>query len=1048
MKKFCLGCLLFCAAALFALTFINPSASLPALRADTPAAATDWAAGPAPNWVWGADNDKKYKLTTTFTGPTKAARLRATCDNVMTITLNGQQLAESSEWQSPVDIDIQKHVKDGANELTIAIANQGGTAGCLCKVALTRADGKIDYIVTDESWKALNPAGKNPQPARVIAKHGAGPWGNVLTAKAAEPVAAKEEAKFNLLPGFEVEKIYTVPKDELGSWVCITTDDKGRLIVSDQNEKGLCRITPPAIGSKDEAKVERLNVKMSSAQGMLHAFGSLYCSVNGGQGSGLYRLRDTNGDDQYDEVVKIKDLRGGGEHGPHALRLSPDGKSIYVICGNHTKPPFDPIADAPQTMGGIRAEQRTAKLPENSASRIAPNWDEDLVLPRQWDANGHATGILAPGGWIAKTDPEGKSWEIVSMGYRNPYDMAFNADGELFAYDADMEWDFGSPWYRPTRVVHAVSGSEFGWRSGTGKWPTYYADSLPPVIDIGPGSPVGVEFGYGTKFPAKYQKALFICDWTFGTMYAIHLEPDGSTYKATKEEFLSRTPLPLTDCTVGKDGALYFTIGGRGTQSELFRVTYTGKESTEPVSGKDSANKSDRAKRQFIEESHVALAGAEPHKSKYTTLVGELANPDRNIRYAARVALERLPTAGWQETVCTHSDPSVIINGVIGLARVGAVDLKPKLLAALDKVDYSKLSEEQKLAYLRALQLVCIRLGLPDDATRTAFNNKLEAIFPASSESENRELVNILVALKSPNIVAKTIPLLSVDSKTKSALQSSEELLARNKNYGGKIAETLAKLPDAQQMHFVFALRNAKEGWTPETRKTYFEWFNKARGWSGGNSFGKFLNNIDKDAFANVPPEEQKKLDDLGIRKSGVPLVLPKPKGPGKEYTLDDLIKLEPKLAGGRNFKNGAQMFSAARCVICHRFGGEGGATGPDLTQLAGRFNLKDLSEAIVDPSKVVSDQYRATVVETKDGKTHVGRIVGDDGKKIKIATDPEDGAKQVEVAKDNIESEQPSMVSLMPRDLLKTLNQNEVLDLLAYLLSRGDPNHAMFKKP
>jgi len=1046
VKKFCLACLLFSAAAIAFFSAQHP-ASLSTVHAQAAAAVTDWAAGATPSWIWGADNDKKYKLTTKFNGPTKAARLRASCDNVVTIMLNGEKVAESSEWQSPVEVDIQKYIKDGANELVLEVANQGGAAGCLCKVALTRADGKLDYVVTDETWQAASAKDKSSVAARVIAKHGAGPWGNVLTAKpAAAPVAAAEPAKFNLLPGFEVEKLYTVPKNELGSWVCVTTDDKGRLIVSDQGDKGLCRITPPPIGSKDEAKVERLDVKMSGAQGMLYAFGSLYCSVNGGPGSGLYRLRDTNNDDQYDEVTKLKTFAGGGEHGPHSLRLSPDGKSIYVICGNHTKPPFEPIANAPQTMGGIRAEQRTATLPENSASRITPNWDEDLVLPRQWDGGGHATGILAPGGWIAKTDPDAKTWEVVSMGYRNPYDMAFNADGELFAYDADMEWDFGAPWYRPTRVVHAVSGSEFGWRSGTGKWPTYYADSLPPVIDIGPGSPVGVEFGYGTKFPAKYQKALYICDWTFGTMYAIHLEPKGSTYTATKEEFVSRTPLPLTDCTVGKDGALYFTIGGRGTQSELFRVIYTGKESTEPVSAKDSTNKSDRAKRQFIEEGHVALTGAEPHKSKYTTLVQELSNDDRNIRYAARVALERLPTGGWVDTVCTHSDARVVINGVLGLARVGAVDLKPKLLAALDKVDYTKLSPEQRLEYLRALQLVCIRLGLPDDSIRTTFNNKLEAIFPASSDDENRELVNVLVAMKSPNIVAKTIPLLSVDSKTKSALQASEELLARNKGYGGKIAETLAKLPDAQQMHYVFALRNSKEGWTPESRKIYFEWFVKARGWSGGNSFGKFLTNIEKEAFNNATPEEQKRIDDLGLRKPFVATNLPKAKGPGKDYTLDDLIKLEPKLTA-RNFKNGSQMFQAARCVICHRFGGDGGSTGPDLTQLAGRFTLKDLSEAIVDPSKVVSDQYKAMIVETASGKTHVGRIVGDDGKTIKIATDPEDGTKIVEVAKKDIESEKPSPTSLMPKDLLKTLNQNEVLDLLAYLLSRGDPNHAMFKK-
>src|SRR5262249_44026206 len=146
------------------------------------------------------------------------------------------------------------------------------------------------------------------------------------------------------------------------------------------------------------------------------------------------------------------------------------------------------------------------------------NWLEDQLLPRMWDANGHAVGVLAPGGWVVKTDPDGKTWEVLTTGYRNAYDMAVNAEGELFVYDADMEWDMGMPWYRPTRVSHSPSGSELGWRSGSGKWPAYYPDSLPAMIDIGPGSPVGVTFGYEAKFPAKYQKALYILDWTFGTI--------------------------------------------------------------------------------------------------------------------------------------------------------------------------------------------------------------------------------------------------------------------------------------------------------------------------------------------------------------------------------------------------------------------------------------------------------------------------------------------------------------------------------------------------
>ena len=179
---------------------------------------------------------------------------------------------------------------------------------------------------------------------------------------------------------------------------------------------------------------------------------------------------------------RLPNSEGGGEHGPHSVRLGPDGKSIYVIAGNHTDPPT-----------GF------------SRSTIPTNWSEDHLLPRQWDAWTRCRKV-APGGWIARTDEQGKDWEMFSIGYRNPYDFDFNADGEIFAYDADMEWDMGTPWYRPTRVVHATSGSEFGWRSGTGKWPAYYGDSLPQAVDIGPGSPVGACFGYGAKFPAKFQR--------------------------------------------------------------------------------------------------------------------------------------------------------------------------------------------------------------------------------------------------------------------------------------------------------------------------------------------------------------------------------------------------------------------------------------------------------------------------------------------------------------------------------------------------------------
>ncbi|WP_254513606.1 c-type cytochrome [Anatilimnocola floriformis] len=1013
-----------------------------------PAANKAWVTeGPAPVWIWGADNNKKYFLRKTFTGG-KAARLKASCDNVVVVRVNGQMVLRSNEWQSATEVDVQQHVKAGENLLEAEIENEGGAAAFVLKMMITGADDKATYIVSDDSWEiAEQRKAKDWGKPRVVAKYGAGPWGEVLSGSAL--AGGPQRDTFNLLPGFQAERLFTVPKDKLGSWVCLAVDGKGRLIASDQGNIGLCRITPPAIGSSGETKVELLDIKIdgkqiSGAQGLLWAFDSLYICCNGGPGSGLYRARDKNGDDQFDEVVKLKEFRGGGEHGPHALRLSPDGKSIYVDCGNHTSPPFDRTTNSPvQTMGGVRSEQLHAQLPEGISSRIAPNWDEDLFTPRQWDANGHAAGIVAPGGWIAKTDPDGKTWEMISVGYRNQYDFAFNGDGEMFVYDADMEWDFGSPWYRPTRVVHAPSGSELGWRSGTGKWPPYYVDSLPQLVDIGPGSPVGVEFGYGTKFPAKYQQALFICDWTFATMYAIHIEPNGASYKATKEEFVSRTPLPLTDTVVGTDGALYFTIGGRGAQSELFRVTYVGKESTAPIERKDPREAQLRALRREIETYHVADHAA-PEKAA-AFLVPHLAHADRHIRYAARVALERLPVAAWQDQVLNSNDTETIITGVVGLARQADAPLQPRILAALEKLSYAKLSEFQRLEYLRAYQLVFTRLGLPADPERVKLGSKFDSLFPTNSNPHDRELAILMVGLSSPQAATKIVPELTKEHDSATAV--SEELLARNRGYGGTVASVLANQVDQQQYHYAFTLRNLKTGWTVDQRLNYFRWFETARKKSGGNSYQKFLTNIENDAFSNSTDSERLAVEALGLRKPYVAPELPKAKGPGKDYTAADVVALADGKLTGRDFKNGQKMFAAARCVVCHRYGGDGGATGPDLTQLAGRFSLKDLTDSIIEPSKVISDQYKATVVATTDGKTFTGRVITDLPESITMVIDPENAAKIQTIKKSDIEESKPSSVSLMPKDLLKQLNENEVLDLLAYLLSRGNPRDAMFKK-
>jgi putative heme-binding domain-containing protein len=986
----------------------------------------DVSAGPEAIWIW---NDgpaarscfirKQFKKANTT-----SAMMIATCDNGMVVKINGKKIASSGSWEAPVTVNVHDALKDGLNEITVDATNEGGVGGFALKLEMTHEGGGKSYIVTDTSWTiAKDREFSDPYEVKTLGKMGVGPWNNVF----ANPGGGNDLLKssvprgvFQVPEGFQVELLYDVPKETQGSWVSIAFDGKGRLIASDQGGKGLFRITPSPIGSDKPTTVEKLDLELTSAHGMLWAFDSLYISVNGGPGSGLYRATDTDDDDQLDKVVKLKSIRGGGEHGPHALRLSPDGKSIYLIAGNHTDPPenFD-------------------------SSRIPTNWSEDHLLPRQWDARGHARGKLAPGGWIAKTDPEGKTWEMISTGYRNPYDFDISPEGELFAYDADMEWDMGSPWYRPTRVVHAVSGSEFGWRSGTGKWPTYYVDSLPPVVDIGPGSPVGVAFGTGAKFPEKYQRALYCCDWTFGTMYAVHLTPQGSTYVGAKQEFVSCTPLPLTDVAIGPDGAMYFTVGGRDAQSALYRVTYTGDESTAPITKGRELGSVERSVRRQLEALHEA---GKSNEENVEFIWQHLGHDDRSIRYAARVALEFQDPSLWQTRVLSESYPELLITAAVAMARQGDAEMRDAVIDRLLNIEFSQIEEFQKLEWLRACSLVFIRMGAPTIKQQRAVSQILEPEFPSGSSMLDRELARMLVYVNSAKVIDKTLKLLA-PTPAEQAEAAIPEVLARNAGYGGAIANMLANMPNLNQTHYAYVLRNMKYGWTLEQRRQYLDWFARASTKSGGASFGGFLTNIKNDFLANATEAERKALESSIAAAAPKEADLPKPKGPGKEWSLAELVELTKSGLSGRSFENGKRSYASSRCISCHRYLGEGGSTGPDLSSVAGRFSYKDLLESMTDPSKVVSDQYRASIVTTESGKVYNGRILNDADGKLTILTDPVDATKVVTIEKDDVDEILASKTSLMPAKLLNPLNREEVLDLLAYLMSRGNPADPVFDK-
>ncbi|MBC7920665.1 MAG: c-type cytochrome, partial [Ferruginibacter sp.] len=640
--------------------------------------------------------------------------------------------------------------------------------------------------------------------------------------------------------------------------------------------------------------------------------------------SGLYRLQDTNGDDQYDKVTLLKQLEGEGEHGPHSIVLSPDKQSLYVMAGNFTN------------------------VPKMDAYRLPAVWNEDNVFPLIPDPRGHATDRKAPGGWIAKIDSLGQRWELVGAGFRNSFDMAFNEAGDLFCFDSDMEWDFGMPWYKPTRVLHITSGSEFGWRTGSSSWSPNNADALPAVINIGQGSPTGVFHGKEARFPEKYKKSLFIFDWSFGIIYAIHLQPQGASYTAEAEEFISGSPLPLTDGVIGPDGALYFLTGGRRLDSDLYRVSYAPSDSEQagvlaanPAAADESAKTTQaRQTRLRLEQYH-----GEPQAGAVDVAWPYLKDEDRFIRYAARLAVEHQPVKEWQEKALKETDPQILTQAVIALARHGQKDVKNEVLQALTRVDYDKLSAAQQMDLLRAFELVFYRMGKPDGAVRDQVVAYLNPRYPAKTNALNRSLSKVLVYIEAPGATEKTLALLekAKDDPSEKTVSASSDLILRNPQYGLDIAAMLAKVPPAQQTHYATVLGEAKTGWTPAMHEQYFKWFAQAFTYKGGRSYVGFLDKSRQAALLNAPKDKFAAYNTLSggalLASSGLDLAnLPSAKGPGRNWKLEEALAVVDSGLVNRSFAQGKQMFAATLCASCHAVRGEGGGIGPDLTQLGTRF--------------------------------------------------------------------------------------------------------------
>ena len=149
---------------------------------------------------------------------------------------------------------------------------------------------------------------------------------------------------------------------------------------------------------------------------------------------------------------------------------------------------------------------------------------------------------------------------------------------------------------------------------------------------------------------------------------------------------------------------------------------------------------------------------------------------------------------------------------------------------------------------------------------------------------------------------------------------------------------------------------------------------------------------------------------------------------------------LETKVDRPDNLPRGRSVFQRT-CAQCHKLYGEGGEIGPDITG-SNRNNLDYLITNILDPNAEIPNDYRTTILRTKDNRVLVGVIHRSGGQSVTIATP----AEVVTVAKRDVAAIDPQNFSMMPEGLVLALKEDELRDLVAYL--RGSRQVALPVKP
>lgn len=505
---------------------------------------------------------------------------------------------------------------------------------------------------------------------------------------------------------------------------------------------------------------------------------------------------------------------------------------------------------------------------------------------------------------------------------------------------------------------------------------------------------------------------------------------DGMDRVRALYEMLRHGPVPgdsllqalANDANADVRSAVAFVAGRRRLRAQV------GGTSTEAAAAilRGQLDDSDAMVRRRALESIVAL-GQRPDRPSLVPvddIYARLGDEDRFVRWAARIALEHSPRSAWADRVLSETDVTAVMEGMLAWVRTApeGTDLDPVLDKQFVLMRDTSLSTEDTLRLLRTFHYTATELpeaGL-DDGRREELFGLWANRFPADDERLNWDIALTLAYSQQP----------------------------------GAIAEILAAMPvgDTNQIltqQYLYALRFVRTGWTTAQKMQVADVFASTAGWRGGmgimlpsvwDAFMEFYSEAEREqAYQRAPnyaPLDPSALaaagrggGGFGGRRGGILA--------SKEELFESLMYRADQFSGGRGgsgnpAEDGRTVFEA-QCASCHRAGDVGTTAGtPDLT--GNNLTRGEILESIIWPDRQVDDAYRPTAIETTDGRTLRGIVVGEADGTIRLKT--ADQADPIDVAISVVRARRQEPGTIMP-DLFDELSQNDMNALVVFLQSR-----------